>query len=138
MATHPSTIRNRLTNLGALVGGVATFFLIDALDELIKVGIGTALGWLVGLAVFVKVNERAQQRRAVDLAARSHSDLMDEARRLGVEGRSEMTKDELARAISAGEGADDGAAAAMKDTLDGAQKQLGKVLGGRKRPRRAR
>ena len=130
-------MRNRLTNLGAIVGGVATFFLIDALDELIKVGIGTAIGWVGGLAVFVKLNDRHQERRAADLRNRPLPELIEEARRLQIEGRSEMNKEQLARAISAQSEEPDEAAQAMKETLDGASKHLGRVVG-RRRPRRTR
>lgn len=128
-------MRNRLTNIGAIVGGVATFFLIDALDELIKVGIGTAIGWLIGLAGFVKWHDRHQERRTAYLRDRPLPELIDEARRLQIEGRSEMNKEQLARAISRSYDEPDEAAQAMKETLDGAGKQFGKALG-RKRPKR--
>jgi uncharacterized membrane protein YccC len=130
-------MRNRLTNLGAIVFGVGTFFVIDALDELIKVGIGCAIGWMAGLAVFVKWNERHQERRTANLRDRPLPELIEEARRLQIEGRSEMNKEQLARAISAAYDEPDEAAQAMKETLDGASRHINRVVG-RRRPRRTR
>lgn len=134
----PSAMRTRLTNLGAVVGGIATFFAIGALDEVIKVAIGTAVGWLVGLALYVNLERKQQERRVADLRARPRSELLKEAGRLDIEGRSDMTKEQLIEAIEADEENLDEAAAAMKDTLDGAKEQFSKVVSRRRSRSRGR
>lgn len=117
-------MRSRLTTWCAVVGGVATFFAINALDELVKVGIGTCLGWLIGLAIYVQLEDRRAAGETAQLRARSRLDLLEEARRLGIEDAQVMSSEELAEAISEGgrpEQPPDRAAEAMRDTLEGAK-----------------
>jgi hypothetical protein len=85
----------------------------------------------------VKWNERHQERRTASLRDRPLPELIEEARRLQIEGRSEMNKEQLARAISAAYDEPDEAAQAMKETLDGASRHINRVVG-RRRTRRTR
>jgi hypothetical protein len=106
-----------------VVGGVATFFAINALDELLKVAIGTAIGWLIGLAIYVQLDQKHQEQRSVDLHQRPRVELLEEARRLNIENATLMSSEELADAIAGGvqPAHPDRAAEAMRDTLDGAK-----------------
>ena len=124
MGRDPSKTRSRLTTWCAVVGGVATFFAINALDELVKVGVGTALGWLIGLAIYVQLDQKHQEAHRPDLSGRSRLELLEEARRLNIEDANLMSSEELAEAIGGGARSDqppDRAADAMRDTLDGAK-----------------
>jgi hypothetical protein len=110
-----------------VVGGIATFFAINALDELVKVGIGTSMGWLVGLAIYVQLDEKKQIRRTGELRTRTRLELVEEARQLGISGTEQMSSEDLMDAIARGGVQPDRAAEAMKDTLDGAKNQLDRV-----------
>jgi hypothetical protein len=85
----------------ALVGGVIAFVVTGAIVDVLWVIVGPGVGALVGLAV------RQWGRRARDFAdavdvrdSATKGELLDEARRLDVPGRSSMDKDQLVQAIS--------------------------------------
>jgi len=98
---RPAEQRTRLATMGALVAGALTFLFVGIFDELLKIGAGALVGAVVGVLVWAQLMRRQRDRTALDLSDQTKVQLEDEARRLGIEGRSNMTKDELAAAIAA-------------------------------------
>lgn len=133
-ASEARVLRLRLTYLGAAIGGLIAFIASDLLGELLKVALGLGIGWIVGLIAWMQVMRSRKERAITGLDGRSKTDLMNEARRLEIEGRGAMTKDELAEAIADHlESAGDGAADAMRDAVDDVRDQMGKIVGRSKR-----
>lgn len=99
------TMRLRFTTIGAIVGGVITFLWSDLLTELLLVGFGAAAGWALFYALAVISRQIGDEAEVYDRAVtaaedRSKDELYERARRLDIEGRSTMTKDELAAAVA--------------------------------------
>jgi hypothetical protein len=86
-----------LTALGALVGGLVAFVATGILIEALIVLVGAFVGWAVGLGAALLLDNRRRERAR---GRRSRDDLSEEAQRLDVAGRSNMTKDELAEAVA--------------------------------------
>jgi hypothetical protein len=93
--------RKRMAMMGALAGGALTFLFVGIFDELIKIGAGAILGAVIGVIAWARSLRHRRGQQAVDLTVRTRADLEQEARRLGIEGRSAMNKEELAAAIAA-------------------------------------
>jgi hypothetical protein len=121
-------MRGRWGLVGAVAGAALTFIAIDAIDELFKVTLGAALGWIAGVAGCVLYVRKHRQQHVVDLQDQSKSELLIEARDMGIAGTSGMTKDQLAAAITAEDEADDPAGSIMQGLADEAAKKVGDVV----------
>ena len=122
------TMRGRWGLLGAVAGAAFTFIVIDAIDELFKVTLGAAIGWVAGVIACVLYLRKHRQRHVVDLQDQSRSELLVEARDMGIAGSSGMTKEELAGAIADADDADDPAGSIMQGLADEAAKKVGGVV----------
>ena len=127
-AAAVKTMRGRWGLVGAAAGAVVTFVAIDAIDELIKVTLGTAVGWIAGVIGCVLYLRKQRQQHVVDMQDQSKSELLVEARDMGITGTSSMTKEELAEAITAENDADDPAGSIMQGLADEAAKKVGDVV----------
>lgn len=101
----PRTLRLRMTSFGALVGGALAFLWTDLLEELLLVALGAAVGWVVAYALSILAGAYASEARVADTAitraeSSTREELYEQASRLGIDGRSTMTKDELAVAVA--------------------------------------
>jgi hypothetical protein len=121
-------MRGRWGLVGAVAGAALTFIAIDAIDELFKVTLGAALGWIAGVAGCVLYLRKHRQRHVLDLQDQSRSELLVEARDMGIAGSSSMTKEQLAGAIASADDADDPAGSIMQGLADEAAKKVGDVV----------
>ena len=121
-------MRGRWGLVGAVAGAAITFVVIDALDELFQVTLGAALGWIAGVAGCVLYLRKGRQRHVIDLQEQPRSELLVEARDMGIAGSSSMTKEQLAGAIASADDADDPAGSIMQGLADEAAKKVGDVV----------
>jgi hypothetical protein len=100
MARNSDTIRMNPVSLMALIGGVIAFVISGAIVDVIWVAIGACIGAGVGVAIRQYGQGARRYADAVDLReSATRADLLEEARRLDVPGRSNMDKDQLVQAI---------------------------------------
>lgn len=90
-------VKMPLTALGALLGGLIAMVATGIVFESLVVIIGGVAGWLAGLVAAVLLDRYRKRGGPVENMTRD--ELYAEARRQGVDGRSDMTKDELAAAV---------------------------------------
>src|SRR5437868_14611968 len=96
------TIRMDPVRLGALIGAVFAFFVTGAIVTVLWVAFGGVVGGGIGYIVKKYAHDARAYRDAIDLTdGRSKEELYAEAQRLEIEGRSSMTREELAAAIAA-------------------------------------
>ena len=114
--------------VGAVAGAALTFIAIDAIDELFKVTLGAAMGWTAGVAGCVLYLRKNRQRHVIDLQDQSRSELLVEARDMGIAGSSNMNKEQLAGAIARADDADDPAGSIMQGLADEAARKVGDVV----------
>jgi hypothetical protein len=95
------TIRMDPVRIGALIGSVFAFFVTGAIITVLWVAFGGVVGAGIGYLVTRYAHDARTYRDAIDLTeGRSKDELYAEAQRLEIEGRSTMTRDELAAAIA--------------------------------------
>jgi hypothetical protein len=95
-------IRMDPVRIGALVGAVFAFFVTGAIITVLWVVFGGVVGAGIGYVVAKYAKDARTFRDAIDLTdGRTKEELYAEAQRLEIEGRSGMTRDELAAAIAA-------------------------------------
>ena len=123
--------RKRMAMMGAVAGGALTFLFVGIFDELIKIGAGALLGGVVGVIAWARTLRAQRGRQAADLTVQTRAQLDQEARRLGIEGRSAMNKDELAAAIAARRQADqvDSSGELLVETLDVVSSKFDRTVG---------
>jgi uncharacterized protein YcfJ len=101
MASDDDSFKMSPVSLGAVIGGVVAFIMVGAIVTVVWVAIGAFIGGFGGYLIRRYGMEAATFSEAVDLReSSSKEDLYDLARRLGIEGRSHMDKDQLVAAIS--------------------------------------
>ena len=101
MAHRTDTFRMNPISLFALIGGVVAFVVTGAIVAVLWVAIGALIGGLIGLGVRRYAGRARQYAAATDLRdSATKTELLEEARRLDVPGRSNMAKDELVQAIT--------------------------------------
>lgn len=101
MAQRSDTFRMNPVSLMALIGGVIAFVVTGAIVDVIWVAIGAAIGAAIGYVIRQYGRRARDFAEAVDMRdSTSKTDLIEEARRLDIPGRSNMDKDELVRAIN--------------------------------------
>lgn len=93
-------LRISLTALGAIVGALIAFLATGIIIEGLIVMLGGLVGWGVGLLGAVLIDRR---RREEQLENTARDELYEQAQELGIEGRSQMSKEELARAVARSE-----------------------------------
>ena len=99
MAERDSFRMNPLS-LGALVGGVIAFIIVGAIVDVLWVALGAVIGGGIGYGIR-RFGQRARTYAdAVELHDASKSQLLQEAARLDIPGRTTMSKDELAQAVA--------------------------------------
>ena len=123
--------RKRMATMGALAGGALTFLFVGIFDELIKIGAGAILGGVIGVIAWARSLRHQRGRQAMDLTVRTRAQLEAEARRLGIQGRSGMNKEELAAAIAARRQADqvDPSGELLVETLDVVSSKFDRTVG---------
>lgn len=123
--------RKRMAMMGAIAGGALTFLFVGIFDELIKIGAGAILGGVIGVIFWARSLRAQRGRQTMDLTVRTRAQLDQEARRLGIEGRSTMNKDELAAAIAARRQADqvDASGELLVETLDVVSSKFDRTVG---------
>jgi hypothetical protein len=123
--------RKRMAMMGATAGGALTFLFVGIFDELIKIGAGAILGGVVGVILWARSLRVQRGRQANDLTVQTRAQLDQEARRLAIEGRSAMNKDELAAAIAARRQADqvDSSGELLVETLDVVSTKFDRTVG---------
>lgn len=103
--TRRDTFRMNPVSLGALIGGVVAFIVVGAIVDVFWVALGAVLGGVVGFGV-LRFSQRARTYAdAVELHDASKAQLLEEASRLEIQGRTTMSKDELAQAVAERRGA---------------------------------
>lgn len=101
MARYDDTVKMNPVTLCALVGGVVAFIAVGAIVDVLWVLVGIALGAGVGLGIRRLAQGAKTFSDAAELAESStREELYVQAQRLGIEGRSTMTRDELAAAVA--------------------------------------
>jgi len=101
MADRSDTFRMNPISLFALIGGVVTFVVIGAYIDLLWVALGAGIGGAIGYGVRQYGRRARSFAAAIDLSeSATKTELLEEARRLDVPGRSTMDKDELVQAIA--------------------------------------
>ncbi|MGH9001140.1 MAG: Rho termination factor N-terminal domain-containing protein [Acidimicrobiia bacterium] len=121
-------LRRRMASMGALSGGLLTFIFVGILDELLKITAGAAIGALVGVIVWVQTMRSRRAERGRDLGDLPKAELVERARRLGIEHRSEMTKADLAAAIADREGHRDDTGEVLIGTVDVVAEKVGEGI----------
>lgn len=94
----------RLDPMGffALIGAVVAFVAVGAITETLWVALGAVVGAGIGWVVRRYSREAVAYDEARDLkAGATRDELYEEAKRLGIEGRSGLDKDELVERITA-------------------------------------
>ena len=101
MAHRSDSFRMNPVTLFALIGGVVAFVVTGAIVAVAWVAIGALVGAGIGLVIRRFGSRARSYADAVDLkGSATKTELLDEARRLEVPGRSNMGKDELVEAIT--------------------------------------
>jgi uncharacterized protein YcfJ len=101
MASDDDSFKMNPVSLGAVIGAVVAFIMVGAIVTVVWVAIGALIGGFVGYMIRRYGMEAATFSEAVDLRERSSKeDLYELARSLGIEGRSQMDKDQLVAAIT--------------------------------------
>jgi hypothetical protein len=101
MKRDTDTFRMNPVSLFALVGAIAAFFIVGAIVDVLWVAVGAFVGAALGMAVRRFAGDARTYRDAVDLRdSATREDLYNEAKELAIEGRSTMTRDELAAAVA--------------------------------------
>src|SRR4051812_20368340 len=94
------TFRMNPVSLGALIGGVVAFIVVGAIVDVLWVALGALIGGGVGFGIR-RFGQRARTfAEAVELQDVPKTQLLEEASRLEIPGRTTMTKDELAEAVA--------------------------------------
>jgi len=95
------TFRMNPVSLFALIGGVVAFVVTGAIVEVFWVALGATVGAGIGYAVRRYAGRARNYAEAVDLReSATKGELMEEARRLDIAGRTAMDKDQLVQAIT--------------------------------------
>ena len=98
--TGRDSFRMNPVSLGALIGGVVAFIVVGAIVDVLWVALGAVIGGGVGFGIR-RFGQRARMyAEAVELQDVSKTQLLEEASRLEIPGRTSMTKDELAQAVA--------------------------------------
>ena len=98
--TARDSFRMNPVSLGVLVGGVIAFIVVGAIVDVLWVALGAVIGGGIGYGVR-RFGQRARTYAdAVELHDASKTELLEEAARLDIPGRTTMSKDELARAVA--------------------------------------
>jgi hypothetical protein len=96
-----TSIRLDPIRLGVLVGAVVAFVVVGAFLDLAWILLGGFVGGGIGWVVGRFLRQAVVFEEAVDLRdTATKAELYEEATKLGIEGRSTMTKDELVVAIT--------------------------------------
>jgi hypothetical protein len=99
--TRPTSFRMDPMGLGALIGGIVTFVVVGAIVQTFWVALGAIVGAAIGWVIRRFARQVVVFEEAVDLReTATKTELYEEAARLGIEGRSGMTKDQLVAAIT--------------------------------------
>ena len=94
----------RLDPMGffAILGAVVAFVVVGAITETLWVALGALIGAGIGWVVRRYSREAVAYDEATDLKDHAtREELYEEAKRLGIEGRSGLDKDELVQRITA-------------------------------------
>jgi hypothetical protein len=87
--------------LGAVIGAAVAFVLVGAAIVVLWVLLGAVVGGALGMGVTQFGRKAVTAREAIDLTENaSQSQLLEEARKLDIPGRTTMDKDTLAREIA--------------------------------------
>lgn len=101
MRIRKDSFRLNPITLSAVIAGLIAFVLTGGLNVLLWVAIGATLGAGLGWIVQRFVLQANTHAAVVQLSEySSKAELQDEAARIGIDGRTHMTKDELAQAIT--------------------------------------
>ena len=98
--TRSESIRLDAVGIGVLVGAAVAFFYIDAIVDVLWIIAGGVIGGAAGYGVKYLVHEARRKKRALDLRDGSKEELYAKAQEMDIPGRSQMTTDELASAIT--------------------------------------
>jgi hypothetical protein len=106
-AIRRSRVHMPLPALGALLGGVIAFIATGIVLESLIVLLSATIGWAIGVGAAFWI-DRERRRTEADKASdpgllaeqRTRDELYQSAQLLDIEGRSEMTKDQLAEAVA--------------------------------------
>ena len=99
-AVERDSFKMNPVSLGALIGAVAVFIAIGAIVDVFWVALGAVVGGGIGYGIR-RFGQRARTYAdAVELHDVSKTQLLDEAAKLDIPGRTTMTKDELAQAVA--------------------------------------
>jgi hypothetical protein len=95
------TFRMNPVSLLALVGGVVAFVVTGAIVDVLWVAVGAAIGAGIGYAIRRYAGRAREYAEATDLReSATKTELMEEARRLDIPGRTTMDKDQLVQAVT--------------------------------------
>ena len=98
--TGRDSFRMNPVSLGALIGGVVAFIVVGAIVDVLWVALGAVIGGGIGFGIR-RFGQRARTyTEAIELQDVSKTQLLEEASRLEIPGRTSMTKDELAQAVA--------------------------------------
>jgi uncharacterized membrane protein required for colicin V production len=87
--------------LGALIGAIVVFVVVGAIVQTLYVLLGAAVGAGIGWVIRRFAAHAVVFEEAIDLReTATKAELYEEATKLGIEGRSGMTKDQLVAAIT--------------------------------------
>ena len=99
-AVERDSFRMNPVSLGALIGAVVTFIVVGAIVDVLWVAVGAVIGGGIGYGVRRFAQRARTYADAVELQDVTKTQLLDEAAKLDIPGRTTMTKDELAQAVA--------------------------------------
>jgi hypothetical protein len=95
------TFRMSPVGLGAVIGAAVAFVLVGAAIVVLWVVLGAVVGGALGMVVTQFGRKAVATRKAIDLTENaSQAQLLEEARKLDIPGRTTMDKNTLAREIA--------------------------------------
>ena len=95
------TFRMSPVGLGAVIGAAVAFVLVGAAIVVLWVVLGAVIGGALGMVVTQFGRKAVATRKAIDLTENaSQAQLLEEARKLDIPGRTTMDKNTLAREVA--------------------------------------
>ena len=99
-AVERDSFKMNPVSLGALIGAVVAFIVIGAIVDVLWVALGAVIGGGIGYGIR-RFGQRARTfADAVELQDVTKTQLLEEAARLDIPGRTTMSKEELAQAVA--------------------------------------
>lgn len=99
MATD-KTLRTSPPVLGALIGGAVAFVVVGAIYDVLWVALGALVGAGLGILAVRLFQRAAAEVTATQLQDATKTELLEEARRLDIPGRTTMDKETLAHEVA--------------------------------------